>query len=44
MHKKLQSKVGSRYVGGYFWWFFYEDAVRNNGPLWPTLKSLVSKI
>ena len=44
MHNELAQAVGSRYVGGYFWWYFYEDAVTRNAPMWPTLKNLLNKI
>ncbi len=27
LHDDIAAQVGPRYVGGYFWWYFYEDAV-----------------
>ena len=44
MHNELAQAVGSRYVGGYFWWYFYEDAVTRDTHMWPTLKNLLNKI
>lgn len=44
MHNELTEAVGSRYVGGYFWWYFYEDAVTRDTHMWPTLKNLLNKI
>lgn len=29
----------SRYVGGYFWWYFSQDMVPDSKPLWQTLNS-----
>jgi len=28
MHSDLAQKVGGRYTGGYFWWYFHRDAVQ----------------
>jgi hypothetical protein len=42
MHDSLRSTLGPRYVGGYFWWYYDQDAVpwdRQNS-LWPTLDGL----
>ncbi|MDO4888854.1 MAG: Tat pathway signal sequence [Actinomycetaceae bacterium] len=39
LHDELEAKVGTRYVGGYFWWHFREDAVE--GDMWPLLKELL---
>lgn len=27
MHDALKTALGSRYVGGYFWWYYFQDAV-----------------
>lgn len=42
MQSTLASRVGSRFVGGYFWWYYGEDAVprTKSGTLWPTLDTL----
>lgn len=44
MHAALKAAVGPRYVGGYFWWYFRQDAA--TGPrdrsLWGTLNTLLS--
>lgn len=42
MHDELRQRVGARYVGGYFWWYYAQDAVPRHRPhsLWPTLESL----
>ena len=50
LQQPLSAKVGNRYVGGYFWWYFYRDATlpeaksRQNDNLWPTLKGLLEKL
>ncbi len=42
MHAALRARVGPRYVGGYFWWYYSQDAVPRGRPdsLWPTLDRL----
>jgi hypothetical protein len=42
MHDELRQRLGPRYVGGYFWWYYAQDAVPRHRPksLWPTLDSL----
>ncbi len=42
MHDRLRAAVGSRYVGGYFWWYYATDAVPwdRADSLWPTLEDL----
>lgn len=42
MHDALRARVGPRYVGGYFWWYYTQDAVPwdRPGSLWPTLERL----
>ena len=46
MHRELRSRVGSRFVGGYFWWYFCRDAVPYDRPgnLWPTLDRLLTEL
>ncbi|WJZ02214.1 Tat pathway signal sequence [Corynebacterium freiburgense] len=49
MHNELNHRVGSRFCGGYFWWYFYEDAVlpesqHRHDSLWPTLQKLASEL
>lgn len=44
MQNELAQSIGNRYVGGYFWWYFYEDAVTRSAPMWPTLKQLLNNI
>lgn len=41
MHGDLARLVGSRFVGGYFWWYYAEDAVPRDAPgsLWPTIEA-----
>lgn len=43
MHAALSSNLGSRFEGGYFWWTYYQDAVRasTTRSLWPTLDGLM---
>lgn len=43
MHSNVKSLLGahgSRYVGGYFWWYYFQDCVPQNKPgsLWPTIE------
>lgn len=42
MHGQLRDRLGSRYVGGYFWWYYDQDAVPwdRRGSLWDTLDEL----
>lgn len=42
MHGELARLAGSRFVGGYFWWYYADDAVPRDkaGSLWPTLDEL----
>lgn len=42
MHSSLKTALGPRYVGGYFWWYYQQDAVPYNktNSLWPTLEQL----
>jgi hypothetical protein len=42
MQQTLATRLGSRYVGGYFWWYYAQDAVprRRSHSLWPTLERL----
>lgn len=44
MHSALQQAVGPRFAGGYFWWYYQQDAVPMNRPasLWSTLDALMS--
>ncbi len=46
MHDELRERVGSRYVGGYFWWYYATDAVPWDGrrSLWPVLDELFGKM
>lgn len=46
MDAALRARLGPRYVGGYFWWYYVEDAVPRNRPhsLWPTLDRLMSAL
>jgi len=39
--KNLLGSIGNRYIGGYFWWYYFQDCVPYNksGSLWPTLES-----
>ena len=32
-----------RYVGGHFWWYFKEDMVPKNKPLWNTMNAFLSR-
>ncbi len=42
MHGSLKAALGPRYVGGYFWWYYQQDAVPYNktNSLWPTLETI----
>lgn len=47
MHSDLAQKVGGRYTGGYFWWYFHRDAVQplqgsGGDSIWPTLQRLLT--
>lgn len=44
MDPVLRAKVGPRWVGGYFWWYYTRDAVPmgRTGTLWPTLDELLA--
>lgn len=46
LHDNIAAQVGPRYVGGYFWWYFYEDAVDEpeGSSLWPTLDALLNDL
>lgn len=39
-HQALRARFGARFVGGYFWWSYSDDAVGRSGPgpLWPDLE------
>lgn len=39
-HQALSARFGARFVGGYFWWSYSDDAVGRSGPgpLWPDLE------
>ncbi|WP_336249410.1 Tat pathway signal sequence [Stomatohabitans albus] len=42
MAPELRAALGDRFVGGWFWWYFVEDAVPKDKPesLWPVLNEL----
>jgi hypothetical protein len=44
MDAALRARLGPRFVGGYFWWYYLEDAVpmRRPASLWPTLDELLA--
>jgi hypothetical protein len=44
MHTELKEIVGERFVGGYFWWYYCEDALPEDGKgsLWPVLNELLA--
>lgn len=44
MQPGLRLRVGSRFVGGYFWWYYRQDAVPKDrkGSLWPELDRLLT--
>lgn len=49
MQSDLESEVGERYVGGYFWWYFHNDAVQPAAEhqaesLWPTIRRLTANL
>lgn len=35
-------RLGPRFVGGYFWWYFAEEMVPKTKPLWRTLRDTVA--
>ncbi|HYF74790.1 MAG TPA: Tat pathway signal sequence [Nocardioides sp.] len=45
MHDELRARVGPRFVGGYFWWYYATDAVPWDRPrsLWPVLEDLYGR-
>lgn len=44
MHNAVKAGVGSRYVGGYFWWYYYQDCVPwdKNDSQWSLIESNLS--
>ena len=42
LHPAARRALGRTYVGGYFWWYYAQDAVPRDRPdsLWPTLDAL----
>lgn len=44
MDAALRQSLGTRWVGGYFWWYYTRDAVpmERAGSLWPTLDELLA--
>lgn len=46
MDAQLRAHLGERYVGGYFWWYYAEDAVPRRKPksLWPALDRLLATL
>lgn len=46
MNAELARRVGPRFAGGWFWWYYREDAVPKDSPasLWPTLDGLLSAL
>lgn len=46
MQPELELRVGNRFAGGYFWWYFREDAVprQQAGSLWPELNRLLTSL
>ncbi|GAB1343631.1 hypothetical protein MASR1M101_27580 [Gemmatimonas sp.] len=46
MHGALRQLVGDRYAGGYFWWYYHQDAVPMGrvGSLWSTLDALMGSM
>ncbi|AIE87816.1 hypothetical protein [Fimbriimonas ginsengisoli] len=38
---RMASPLPGRFVGGYFWWTFRQDAVAKNAPLWTALKKSI---
>lgn len=46
LQSPLRAALGRRYVGGYFWWYYLQDAVLAppGQSLWPTLEGLLSSL
>ena len=46
MNAHLSGVLGDRFIGGWFWWYFVDDAVPANKPesLWPLLNELSSLV
>jgi len=46
MDAALRARLGQRFVGGYFWWYYTRDAVpmARARSLWPTLDDLLAAI
>lgn len=46
MEEALEERVGPRFVGGWFWWYFVRDAVPQQEPasLWPTLEETLADL
>lgn len=46
MQPELSRRLGTRFVGGWFWWYFVRDAVPHTsaGSLWPTLDRLLASL
>ncbi|MGI5350659.1 Tat pathway signal sequence [Streptomyces sp. CA-250714] len=46
MQHELQQHLGPRFIGGYFWWYYHDDAVPRGrtGSLWPTLNRLLHSL
>ncbi len=44
MNAALRARLGPRWAGGYFWWYYTRDAVPMGraGSLWPTLDDLLA--
>ena len=42
----MKNAVGSRYAGGYFWWYFRQDAVDAPAAqsLWPSIREQLKKM
>lgn len=40
MHAALSEAVGPAYVGGYFWWYYAQEAVPSSQPMWRVLEDL----
>jgi hypothetical protein len=45
LHRYYQLQIhGDRYVGGYFWWYYVEDALPHRGnPIWQTLAAYMAR-
>ncbi len=41
MPSPLDGALADRYIGGYFWWTFRQDAVGRDSPLWKTFRDVV---